>query len=439
MYSNMRIQIISLGCSKNLVDSEFLTGAVAKEKFQLVTNTEDANVVILNTCGFISSARREAKIYINKLIKLKKIYNFNLLVVGCLAQLEKEKLIEEYPQIDGVFGISEYNKIIDWLKDEKSFANQKVFVSDCNNFIFRSSYKRLLSTPKSYAYLKIADGCDNKCSYCLIPVIRGSYRERPIEDILQEAKTLVGVGVKEIILISHDTALYGMKLYKKPLLHKLLHEISKIKEVFWIRFLYSHPAHVYDELIEEVKDNPKVCKYFDIPIQHTSDKILTLMRRPTSRKQIFSLIEKIKNKIPQSTLRTTIMIGFPQETKKDFKILYNDLKQLEFDWVGSFIFSPQKGTAAEKLTLKVKKEIQQERYAKIMLLQQKITFKKNLAHIGKTYKILVDFPEFGHTEFQCPEVDGKTYFDSPLQVLSDFIKVKNVINIYDLLAEKIRC
>ena len=426
----MKVYIISLGCPKNLVDSEILIGLLNEKKFKFVSQPQDADFVILNTCSFIDPARKEAKSYINKLIKLKEKKFFKLIVVGCLPELEKEKLIKKYPQIDFLFGISEYKKIPEVIKN---LNNKKIFdVSEQKNFLPTSTLPRIIST-KNYAYLKIADGCNNRCSYCLIPSIRGPYRERPIEDIVKEAKNLVSLGIKEIILISQDTTLYGLKLYKKQLLHKLLSELAKIKDLFWIRVLYTHPAHFYDELIKEIVLNPKVCKYIDLPIQHTSDKILSLMNRKISRKELLNLIEKLKKQ--DIVLRTTIMVGFPEEKKRDFKILYNDIKNIEFDWLGVFKFSKQKNTPAYKIEDEVSKEEKEERYKKIMSLQQKITYKKNISRIGKIYPILVEDTNFGHTEFQCPEIDGKTYFNTSLssQILN--VKIKKLLTPYDFFAE----
>ncbi len=425
----MKIHIISLGCPKNLIDTEILCGLLNKEKFVFVAQPLEADVVILSTCSFISSARKEAKSYINKLLRLKKEKKFKLVVIGCLPELEKETLLKNYPEIDAIFGISEYKKIPEVLKN----LTKKFFcVSEQKNFLPTYDIPRFVST-KNYAYLKLADGCDNRCSYCLIPTIRGSYRERPIEDIVNEAKNLVSSGVKEIILVSQDTTFYGVKLYKKQLLHKILSELAKIKDLLWIRILYTHPAHFYDELINEIVSNTKVCKYIDLPIQHTSDKILSLMNRKITRKDLLNLIYKLKTH--NIVLRTTIMVGFPNETENDFKILLNDIKNIEFDWLGVFKFEKQKNTFAAKIKEEIPKEIKEERYNEIMSLQQKITCNKNKQHIGKIYTVLVDDTNFGHTEFQCPEIDGKTYFS--VQATSEIIpaKIKKLLNPYDVLAE----
>jgi len=428
----MKINIISLGCPKNLVDTEILCGLLNEKKHNFVVSPQEADVVILSTCSFISSARKEAKNYINKLVKLKKEKNFKLIVVGCLPELEKENLQKIYPEVDAFFGISEYKQIPKILKN----LEQKIFdVSEKKDFIPSCTLPRVVST-KNYAYLKIADGCNNRCSYCLIPNIRGQYRERSIEDILEEANKLVSYGKKELIIISQDTTLYGTKIYKKQILHKLLRQLSKIKDLFWIRILYTHPAHFYDELIKEISSNEKVCKYIDLPIQHTSDKILSLMNRKITRKEILNLIEKLKKH--NITLRTTIMVGFPEETKKDFKILYNDIKTIEFDWLGVFKFEKQKETPAYNFKNEVLKKEKDERFKKIMELQQKITYKKNLERLNKIYPMILDDTNFGHTEFQCPEIDGKTYISQPIcsQIIS--VKPKKLFNPYDLFAEVVK-
>lgn len=430
----MKIHLISLGCAKNLVDSEYLLGLLAKNGHVFVGEPQDADVVILTTCSFIGEARREAKQYISKLVKLKRTKNFKLVVTGCLPQLEKENIFKNYKEVDAIFGVSDYHRIPQILQ-KLSLKKKMSVISTQESFLPTCKLPRILSTPKSYAYLKIADGCDNRCAYCLIPTIRGSYRERLIEDIVKEAQQIVAAGVKELILISHDTTLYGIKLYKKQMLHKLVAKLSKIKGVYFIRILYSHPAHFYDELIEEIASNEKVCKYVDIPIQHTSDKILSLMGRRITRAGIYKLVEKLRKKINNITLRTTVMVGFPTETEKDFKILLSDISDLEFDWLGCFKFSSQDGTKAKDIFPKVDIKIKQQRYAEVMKLQQKIVYKKNKQRIGKTYPLIVDGVSFGHTEFQCPEVDGKTYFLSPPADVITKVKIKNVQEIYDLKGE----
>jgi len=425
----MKVNIISLGCPKNLVDSEVLAGILKEENYKLVNSCMDADIVVLNTCSFISSARKEAKSYINKLIKLKKEKKYKLIVTGCLPELEGEQLSNEYPQIDVIVGISEYEKLPQIIKNLN--GRKVVNISRGKNFVTSSKLLRVVST-RSYAYLKIADGCNNKCSYCLIPTIKGPYRERTMEDLIKEAEGVASSGRKEIILISQDTTLYGIKIYKRQVLHKLIEKLSKIRDLLWIRILYTHPAHFYDALIKEIASNAKVCKYVDIPIQHTSDKILSLMNRKINRKELLEVVEKLKKN--NIKLRTTIMVGFPGESEQDFKILYNDVKNIEFDWLGVFKFSAEKGTAAHEIDNKVPQKVKEERYREIMSLQQKITYMKNVAYVNKTYPILVDGEDFGHTEFQCPEIDGKTFLSEKPKNVVENRQIKKVVNIYDLVA-----
>ncbi len=426
--------IISLGCPKNLVDTEILAGQFSLHGYNLVTKVEDSDFVFLTTCGFIKDARDETRRYISQLVKKKRKYGFKLYIVGCYVELERENLLKRYEDIDGIFGISEYETIPEIVSSRK----KRIVCLSNKEYIYTNATLRIISTPNSYAYIKLADGCNNRCSYCLIPAIRGNYRERTVEDILTEAEKIVSNGIKELILISHDTTMYGLQLYKTQILHKLLKELAKIPYNFWIRLLYTHPGHFYPELFKEISVNEKVLKYIDIPIQHTSDKILKLMNRPP-RQKILSTIEKLK-KINNITLRTSVIVGFPQETEHDFFQLLNDIKEIEFDWLGCFEYSQEELTAAAKISPKVPKNVIQQRKKEVMLLQQKITYKKNLSRIGKKYKLFLDEKLknsfVGHTEFQSPEIDGKTYvnfikdnFTNPVEV-----EIKKVLNVYDLVS-----
>ncbi|MFH0948501.1 MAG: MiaB/RimO family radical SAM methylthiotransferase [Elusimicrobiota bacterium] len=297
-----------------------------------------------------------------------------------------------------------------------------------------SNEPKLFSTPKSYAYIKIADGCNNRCSYCIIPDLRGNFRSRRIEHILSDVQNAVQSGRKEVILVAQDTTMYGIDIYKKFALNELLQKISKIDGLKWIRLLYTHPAHFTDELISEISENEKVCKYVDIPIQHTDDLILKKMGRPPV-KIVFSTIEKLRKKIPDIALRTTVMVGFPGETDKSFTKLLNDIKMLEFDWLGGFVYSAQKGTAAHKMNNLVPLEVKKERLNEIMAVQQKITFFKNKKQVGKIFEVLADSEKYGHTEFQTPEIDGKVVFSSEQKTGSiTKMKILKVKKVYDLVS-----
>lgn len=427
-----KVHIISLGCPKNLVDSETIAGILANNGHVLCAEPKKADVIIITTCSFIDSARKEAYASINSILKIKSPIQ-KLIVCGCLPQLEKETLLKKYPKIDVLLGSADFYEIPGILKQLNSVKkpiikiNQPKFILSCEPKIF--------STPKSYAYIKIADGCNNRCSYCLIPDLRGSFRSRTIEHIAADVQNAVNTGRKEVIFVAQDTTLYGFDIYGRPALSLLLKNISGIKGLQWIRLLYTHPAHFTDELISTIAENNKVCKYIDIPIQHTDDAILKSMGRPAS-KVVFDTIEKLRKKIPDIALRTTVMVGFPGETEKSFKKLLANITMLEFDWLGGFVYSPQKGTAAFTMSDILPQKIKKSRLAKIMKVQQMITLKKNENRTGKIFKILVDSEKYGHAEFQAPEIDGKVIFSKqqpPGETLK--ISIASVRKIYDLTAD----
>ena len=435
----MKINLITLGCAKNLVDSETLAGMLLKEGLSFTDELENADAIILSTCAFVGSARKEAYGYIKKITRIKD-KNQIFIVAGCLPQLEGDTLLKKYPGIDAIFGPDGFRGIPRYLKNRKQTGNNKLFrIADKPHLICSSSDPRIITTG-SFAYLKIADGCDNRCSYCLIPSIRGKYRERPIEDIVKEAQYISGRGIREIILTAQDTTLYGMKLYHKQKLDVLLRKLSKIKNIKWIRLLYTHPAHFTDNIINEIKDNDKVCKYVDIPVQHTHDDILKLMNRPPAA-SIFSAIEKLRKNIDDIALRTTVMTGFPGEEEKHFKKMLGDIKEIGFDWLGCFVYQKEKGTPAYTLKNQVALKIKKERYDKIMLAQQRIVKKKNAARVGNIYDVIPDSIYSGHAEFQSPEDDGRIYFLNPKLIKSIEpvkVKIELVNDVYDLEGEIIK-
>ncbi|MBN1384860.1 MAG: 30S ribosomal protein S12 methylthiotransferase RimO [Elusimicrobia bacterium] len=425
------IYIISFGCPKNLVDSETIAGILAKKGYTFIQNSNLADVIIINTCAFIDSARKEAYTAISGISESKQPWQ-KLIVCGCLPQLEKKTLLKPYPGIDAILGSSDFN-IIPNIIDKLNSTGRPINKITTPKFII-SDEPKIFSTPRSYAYIKIADGCNNKCNYCLIPRLRGHFRSRNIEYIIKDIQNAVNTGRKEIILVAQDTTLYGIDIYGSPALSLLLKNISGIKGLKWIRILYTHPAHFTDELISVIAENSKLCKYIDIPIQHTDDIILKKMGRPYS-KIIFDTIEKLRKKIHGITLRTTIMVGFPDETEKNFKKLLNDIKALEFDWLGGFVYSPQTGTKAFNMHNSVSQKTKNTRLAEIMKTQQKITLKKNEKRVGKTFDILADSEKLGHTEFQAPEIDGKILFSKkhlPGEILKTPILA--VKKIYDLVS-----
>lgn len=412
-----------MGCPKNLVDSETIAGILTKNGWTLCGEPKTADIIIINTCAFIDGARKEAYNAIHKIAKNKSKYQ-KLVVCGCLPQYEKSALLQKFPKIDAILGSSDFSKIADIIAAEKP-----VIKISTPKFII-SNEPKLFSTPKSYAYIKIADGCDNRCSYCIIPQLRGNFRSRKMEHILTDVENAVKSGRKEMILTAQDTTMYGIDIYGgKLMLATLLKKIAEIDRLRWIRMLYTHPAHFTGELISEIAGNGKVCKYVDIPIQHTDDFILRQMGRPSS-KTIFSTIEKLRKKVPNISLRTTVMVGFPGETEKSFFKLLNDIKKLEFDWLGGFVYSQEKETG---LRNNIPEKIKKERLNKIMAAQQKITFLKNKKRVGKTFEVIADSERYGHCEFQSPEIDGKIVFSSGQEegalIKTKILKVKNVYDI----------
>ena len=383
----MNVGFISLGCSKNLIDTEILIGMFKKNKFEIVNDEEQADIIVINTCGFIDSAKEEA---INTILEMAEYKNKRckyLIVIGCLVQRYYNDLIKLLPEVDLFVKIEEYdllwNKIEDLVKrnlveKSKKKSYQKITEVPTMPMLKQEEYiNRVVTTGKNYAYLKIGEGCSNRCTYCAIPYIRGPFVSRKKEDVLEEAKELANKGIKELIIIAQDTTKYGIDIYGKSKLAELLEELSKIEGIKWIRFLYSYPEGITDELIDVVARNEKIAKYFDIPIQHISNRILKKMNRRTTKEDITELIKKIRNKIPNVTLRTSLIVGFPGEEKEDFNELYTFVEQAKFDKLGTFMYSKEDGTPAANLPNQIHGNTKKARYNKIMNLQKEIS-KKNL-------------------------------------------------------------
>lgn len=434
----MKIGFVSLGCSKNLVDTEKTIGIFKANDYQIVNNPEEADVIVINTCGFIESAKEEAINTILEMAEYKKSKCKYLIVMGCLVESYKDELIKAIPEVDLFIKYSEYNtlweQIENLLKDNKNINKYKDF---------DKVKERVVSTGENFAYLKIADGCSNRCTYCAIPYIRGPQVSRKIEDIVEEANKLVKDGYKELILIAQDTTKYGIDLYGKPKLVELLNKICKIKELKWVRFLYAYPETITDELIKTVRDNDKICNYFDIPIQHISDSVLKRMNRQSNGTSIRKLIKKLRKEIPDVVIRTTVMVGFPGETKEDFEELYNFLKEARFDKLGCFAYSKEDGTPAYRIKEQIHPMTKKSRYNKIMSLQQEIS-KENLEkQIGRKIEILIEGKSFdgktyiGRSYMDVPEIDGIVYLntDKNLQ-LGEFAEGTVVdISNYDLICK----
>jgi ribosomal protein S12 methylthiotransferase len=431
----MKVNLISLGCPKNLVDSEVILGRLGERGYSFTSLPEEADVVVVNTCSFIDKARREANRVISQIASQKRPSQ-KLIVCGCLPQLEGGHLFLKYPQVDALLGSADFPRIDKVLTD---LFKGKEHLCSINEpcFLYSSSFPRLLTTPPSYAYLKIAEGCSNRCSYCLVPHLRGKYRSRSVEDVLREAKALASLGVRELILIAQDTTFYGWDLGQRASLLLLLEGLEKIKNIRWIRLLYTHPEHFTSSFIRTIANSDKICKYIDLPLQHTHDEVLTSMRRPKFR-ATEKLIENLREKIPGIALRTSLIVGFPGEKARHFDKLLKDVERLKFDWLGAFTYSPEKSTPAYSLIPKVPSQVKKRRYRELMGLQQSITLKLNQKRVNKTYPLLVDKEREGHSQFQAPEIDGKTFFQEPHRAGEIFLgRILAVENFYDLMGRKV--
>lgn len=434
----MKVGFVSLGCSKNLVDTEMCIGIFRKENFEIVNSKEEAEIIVVNTCGFIEPAKEEAINTILEMAKFKEIGNCKyLIVMGCLVERYKKELEKALPEVDLFLRIDEYKDFWEKVSNLLKLSNKSKNTLDYMD--------RVISTGNTTAYLKIAEGCSNRCTYCAIPYIRGPYISRKFEDILKEAKMLASRGIKELIVIAQDTTKYGIDLYGKERLAELLKELCKIDGFKWIRFLYAYPESITDELIQVVKENEKICKYFDIPLQHFSDSVLKRMNRKSDSKSIENLINKLRKEIPEVILRTTLMVGFPGETEEDFFELYEFVNRAKFERLGVFKYSKEDGTPASRLKNQIHPKTKQARYKRIMELEKQISKIKLEEKIGNIYEVLIE----GKTE-DGEYYIGRSYMDIPDEDGVVFIRTKEKLEIgnwinckitdvveYDLLAEKI--
>ena len=434
----MKVGFISLGCSKNLVDTEMAIGLFEKNKFEIVNNPKEAEIIVINTCGFIESAKEEAINTILEMAEYKKKKCKYLIAMGCLVQRYKEELQKSIPEVDLFLSIDDYENMWDKIKE-------LIDVNVQTNQYNLDFFNRKISTGDTTAYLKIAEGCSNRCTYCAIPYIRGPFVSRKMEDILEEAKQLVKSGKKELIVIAQDTTKYGIDLYGEPKLAELLEKLCKINDLKWIRFLYSYPETITDELINVVKNNDKICNYFDIPIQHISNIVLKKMNRKSDENSIKNVINKIRKEIPNVEIRTTLIVGFPGETEEDFEKLYKFVEETKFDKLGVFMYSKEDGTPAARLKEQVHPATKKRRYNKIMQIQKEIS-KQNLEKkIGNTYEVLIENISFdkkyyiGRTCMEVPDIDGIVYVEN-LQdnLIGKFVKCQIIdVNDYDLFAKLI--
>ncbi len=450
----MNVGFISLGCSKNLIDTEAVIGEFKEHKFTIVNDASKADIIVVNTCGFIDSAKEEAIKTILEMADYKQKRCKYLIAMGCLVQRYYEDLKKAIPEVDLWIKLDEYDHLWDKIEDlvkrniveesKTKTSTQITKIEPMPMFEQHNFMNRTITTGKNYAYLKIGEGCSNRCTYCAIPYIRGPFVSRKKEDILEEAKKLAKDGIKELIVIAQDTTKYGEDIYGENKLAELLEELSNIDEIKWIRFLYSYPEGITDELINVVANNSKIAKYFDIPIQHISDTVLKRMNRRTNKKQITSLIKKIRKAIPDVTIRTTLIVGFPGETKEDFKELEDFVKETKFDKLGAFQYSKEEGTPAAKLPDQIHGNTKKARYNKIMSEQQKISNDILKNKIGKKCKVLIEETSFdnkfyiGRTMQDVPEIDGLVYIknDGQENILNTFVKCEVIdVKNYDLIAK----
>jgi ribosomal protein S12 methylthiotransferase len=437
-----KVALVSLGCSKNLVDSEVMLNILSSNSYELTQDTNIADVIIVNTCGFIESAKQESIDNIIELGQLKNNGNCKVLIAsGCLAERYKEDLITEMPELDAVIGTGDYKSILEVI--ESAMSGSKVVKYGNQESVDIHELPRVISTIAASTYLKIAEGCDNRCTYCIIPSLRGKYRSRRFEDIMKEATYLAKQGIKEFNVIAQDTTRYGMDLYGKYRIAELLDELSKIEGVEWIRLQYSYPDEFNDDLINIIAVNDKVCKYLDIPIQHASNAVLKRMGRRTTKEEIKNLITKLRNTIPNIALRTSLIVGFPGETENDFKELVDFVKDIRFDRLGVFTYSREEDTPAYQMGEQVEEDVKMKRQERIMLLQSDISLDNNQKMVGKVIKVLIEGLEgnkyYGRSYKDAPEIDGNVFFSSKEKHNpGEFTYVKIVeASEYDLIGEEI--
>ncbi|MDY3828242.1 MAG: 30S ribosomal protein S12 methylthiotransferase RimO [Clostridium sp.] len=422
-----KVGLVSLGCDKNRIDSEILLDSVSK-RFEITNKAKESDIIIINTCGFIEKAKQES---INTILEMANYKNTGkcklLIATGCLTQRYGDELKELIPEIDIMLGVNDYNKLAEYIDNFINNKEKAISVNYSDSNINEGD--RILTTNSYTAYLRIAEGCNNFCTYCVIPKIRGKFRSRTKESIIEEAKKLAKQGVKELILVAQDTTLYGTDLYGKNVLHELINDLSKIEEIKWIRLLYCYPEEIYSELIDEVKNNQKVAKYFDLPIQHINSRILKLMGRKTNREQIENTIKLIREKISNVVLRTSLIVGFPSETKEEFEELKDFLSEYKLDKVGVFAYSQEEGTPAARMDNQIDENIKLEREKELMILQKNISKEINELKIGNKYDILVEGYNgdryYGRSMEMVPEVDGYILFNSEEEIhKGQFVKVE---------------
>ena len=438
----MKILFISLGCDKNLVDTEVMLGMLASRGYEMTNDEQEADIIVINTCCFIHDAKEESIQNILEMAEYKKNGSAKALIVtGCMAERYRQEILDEIPEVDEVLGTTAYDRILDAI-DAALAGQHEVMTADLDALPLPET-KRLVTTGGHFAYLKIAEGCDKHCTYCIIPKIRGNFRSVPMERLLKEAQDLAEQGVKELILVAQETTLYGKDLYGEKSLPKLLRELCKISGIRWIRILYCYPEEITDELIQVMKEEPKICHYLDLPIQHANDTILKRMGRRTSKQELIDIVQKLRKEIPDICLRTTLITGFPGETQEQHEEVMEFIDTLEFDRLGAFTYSPEEDTPAATFEDQIDEEVKEDRQADIMELQQEIAFDKAEDMIGKEVLVMIEGKVadenayVGRTYRDAPNVDGLIFINTDVELISgDFAKVKVTGALdYDLIGE----
>lgn len=426
----MKLLFVSLGCDKNLVDSEDMLGVLTRAGHEIVDDENEAEAIIINTCCFIHDAKEESVETILEMAEYKKAGTCKVLIVtGCMAQRYKQEIIEEIPEVDAVLGTTSYGEILKAV--EEAVAGRHYQEYRDIDYLVPDQGKRVLTTGGHFAYLKIAEGCDKHCTYCIIPKLRGKFRSVPMERLVRQAEDLAAQGVKELILVAQETTLYGKDLYGEKSLHRLLKELCKIKGIRWIRILYCYPEEIYDELIKTMKEEPKICHYLDLPIQHASDAVLKRMGRRTTRKELTEKVQKLRKEIPDIVLRTTLITGFPGETEEDHETLMEFVNEMEFDRLGVFTYSAEEDTPAASMEGQIPEEVKEERRDALMELQQEVSYDKGTERIGQELLVMIEGKVSGESAYiartygDAPKVDGYIFVQTgELLVTGDFAKVR---------------
>ncbi len=445
---NAKISFVSLGCDKNLIDSEIMLGLIDEEGYTITYDDSEADIIIINSCGFIMDANQEA---IDKVLEMADYKRDGqckaLIVTGCMAQRYKDEIFEALPEVDAVVGTGDFESIGNVIKRLLDGEKQVELVTDKEHLLNPdNSYKRIITTTGGFSYLKIAEGCDNHCTYCTIPSLRGHYRSRTIDSLVKEAKILASKGVRELILIAQDTSLYGSDIYGKKSLPELLRKLSEIEDIKWLRVLYCYPENITDELIDEMASNPKVLHYLDMPIQHSEDRILKLMGRRSTNAGLKEIIGKMREKMPDMCIRTTLITGFPSETEEEFKAQCKFIEEVKFDRLGVFTYSPEDGTPAARMDNQIDEDVKAERKDYLLQVQKSVSADICQKYVGKVLEVIVegkiegdDNVYCGRSYRDCYEIDGFVFFKSEDDLLAgDFYNIKiTEAGDYDLIGERI--